>query len=82
MAFKAPETRLTAATPPLITVRDATLAFLRSVGLTTVFGYPGSTELPKTVVRPTERRKDSVASRTVIKGGVAAVKREIGRAHV
>ena len=27
-------------------MREATLAFLRSVGLTTVFGNPGSTELP------------------------------------
>lgn len=37
---------MTATAPPLITVRDATLQFLRSVGLTTVFGNPGSTELP------------------------------------
>jgi benzoylformate decarboxylase len=28
------------------TVRDATLALLRSLGMTTVFGNPGSTELP------------------------------------
>ena len=31
---------------PTTTVREATLAFLRSVGLTTIFGNPGSTELP------------------------------------
>ena len=37
---------MTASNPPLITVREATLAFLRSVGLTTIFGNPGSTELP------------------------------------
>lgn len=29
-----------------ITVRDATIALLRSLGMTTVFGNPGSTELP------------------------------------
>ncbi|WP_068072809.1 benzoylformate decarboxylase [Novosphingobium lentum] len=28
------------------TVRDATLSFMRSVGMTTIFGNPGSTELP------------------------------------
>ena len=28
------------------TVRDATFALLRELGLTTVFGNPGSTELP------------------------------------
>ena len=37
---------MTASTPPLITVREATLGFLRSVGMTTIFGNPGSTELP------------------------------------
>ena len=37
---------MTAAENTLITVRDATLAFLRSVGMTTIFGNPGSTELP------------------------------------
>jgi len=30
----------------MTTVRDATLEFLRRVGMTTVFGNPGSTELP------------------------------------
>ena len=28
------------------TVRDATIALLRSLGMTTIFGNPGSTELP------------------------------------
>ncbi|QBD76674.1 benzoylformate decarboxylase [Ktedonosporobacter rubrisoli] len=31
---------------PPYTVRDATLALLRSFGMTTIFGNPGSTELP------------------------------------
>ena len=47
---------MTAATPPLITVRDATLAFLRSVGLTTIFGNPGSTELPLFLNFPSDFR--------------------------
>lgn len=33
-------------TPPASTVRDAVIALLRSLGMTTVFGNPGSTELP------------------------------------
>ena len=28
------------------TVRDATIEFMRQVGMTTIFGNPGSTELP------------------------------------
>jgi benzoylformate decarboxylase len=32
--------------PPSLTVREATLRLLRAFGLTTVFGNPGSTELP------------------------------------
>jgi benzoylformate decarboxylase len=31
---------------PLVTVREATFSLLRAFGLTTVFGNPGSTELP------------------------------------
>lgn len=31
---------------PMITVREATIDFLRRVGMTTIFGNPGSTELP------------------------------------
>ena len=37
---------MSAAASPLITVREATLAFLRQAGMTTIFGNPGSTELP------------------------------------
>ncbi len=33
-------------TPPRTTVREATLDLLRGLGMTTVFGNPGSTELP------------------------------------
>jgi len=32
--------------PEKVTVRDATLALLREAGMTTIFGNPGSTELP------------------------------------
>src|SRR3954467_11107585 len=31
---------------PMTTVRDAVYAFLRQRGMTTIFGNPGSTELP------------------------------------
>jgi benzoylformate decarboxylase len=30
----------------MLTVRDATIQLLRELGITTVFGNPGSTELP------------------------------------
>ena len=43
-------------TPPLITVRQATLALLRSFGMTTVFGNPGSTELPLLLDFPADFR--------------------------
>jgi benzoylformate decarboxylase len=45
-----PETPLPAAPPPAatapVTVREAVLRLLRDFGITTVFGNPGSTELP------------------------------------
>ena len=47
---------MTATATPLITVREATLQFLRSVGLTTVFGNPGSTELPLFLDFPSDFR--------------------------
>src|SRR5215475_4897717 len=37
---------MTTSCPSQTTVRDAVLALLRSFGMTTVFGNPGSTELP------------------------------------
>ena len=46
----------TAPSTGLVTVRQATLAFLRSVGLTTVFGNPGSTELPLFLDFPSDFR--------------------------
>ncbi|ABQ71660.1 thiamine pyrophosphate enzyme TPP binding domain protein (plasmid) [Rhizorhabdus wittichii RW1] len=36
----------TASTPAASTVRDVTLDLMRSLGMTTIFGNPGSTELP------------------------------------
>ena len=47
---------MAATATPLISVRDATLQFLRSVGLTTVFGNPGSTELPLFLDFPSDFR--------------------------
>jgi benzoylformate decarboxylase len=41
---------------PKVTVRDATIELLRSFGLTTVFGNPGSTELPFFKNWPTDFR--------------------------
>ncbi len=37
---------MSAAPQGLVTVRQATLELLRAFGMTTVFGNPGSTELP------------------------------------
>ena len=47
---------MTALATPWITVREATLQFLRSVGLTTIFGNPGSTELPLFLNFPSDFR--------------------------
>jgi benzoylformate decarboxylase len=45
-----------AARTPRPTVREATFALLRSLGLTTVFGNPGSTELPMFLDFPADFR--------------------------
>src|ERR1700690_639073 len=45
-SFRAEAAPHTMADPMPLTVREATFTLLRSFGLTTVFGNPGSTELP------------------------------------
>ena len=50
------KTGLTQPSSPLITVREATLNFLRQVGMSTIFGNPGSTELPLFLNFPSDFR--------------------------
>ena len=55
------------------TVRDATMCLLRDFGMTTIFGNPGSTELPLFKDFPADFRYVLGLQESIV---------EIGRAHV